>query len=326
VQLRFVFIGLFVFVVLLVLMTTPTRAAFADEREDAATAYDRGAAAFDRGDFVTAARELARADELLPSPVTLELAINAAIKSDDAALGMTLADRASTRKGTKALDAAAASARKKFSSRVGKLSVMCPANSRCDVTLDGASFEPNAPRIVAVGSHRVVLTRSSTTEPERFAVRIDPEKTTELLLPAAAPPVSPAPTATPVDPVKPPPPTPAKKKDADDARGLSPAWLWVGAGATALVGGFTIASGLDTASKHDAFAQDRSDTTLANEGRAADQRTTFLLVATGALALATVAVGLFVVDWRGRDDADDTKKGTAAARIRIDPRRGLLVF
>ncbi len=66
----------------------------AADRARAREAYDRGAAAHQRGDEATAARELALADAILPNPVTLQAALEAALAADDGALAITLCERA----------------------------------------------------------------------------------------------------------------------------------------------------------------------------------------------------------------------------------------
>lgn len=262
--------------------------AAADAKEGAAAAYDKGAAAYDRADYATAAIELARADELAPNAVTLELAINAAVRTDDAVLAMTLVERAEKRKGTKALDKAADAARRKLSPKLGKLNVTC--RTECDVKVDGKRFDRSGPRWIAVGTHEVTIEIGGAVQ--RSEVVIEGGKTVELLptsMPAA--PVEPKPAPKPPEPA--PPPKPA------ESRGPSPTWFWIGLGATAIAGGATVVSGLDTASKHDAFLKDRSDQDAANAGKAADQRTVILIAGTGVLAAATAALGLFVVDWKG---------------------------
>jgi len=273
--------------------------AWADSKEDAATAYDRGAAAYDRGDFVTAANELARADELAQSPVTLELAISAAVRADEPELAMTLVERAEKRKGNKALDLAAANAKKKLGAKVGKLNVVCPSSaSRCVVAVDGTHFEPGAPRWIAVGAHKVSVTRSSTT-PEIFDVTIEAGKTVELV-PSSSPPAGAVPStpSTASQPTPPPPPPPVVEKPTKEA-GPSPTWFWVSLGLTGIAGAATVISGLDTMSKRDAFLADRSNQAAADAGQAADTRTVILIAATGVLAAVTTIVGVFVVDWKG---------------------------
>ena len=59
-----------------------TAPAFADAKdlEGARAAYDRGAAAYDAGNYELAASELTRADDLAPNDIALELALKAAVK------------------------------------------------------------------------------------------------------------------------------------------------------------------------------------------------------------------------------------------------------
>ena len=81
-------------------------------------------------------------------------------------------------------------------------------------------------------------------------------------------------------------------------------WFWISAGATAVAGGFTIASGVDTANRHATFVQDcvPPATTrcpqLSTDGQGAQTRTNVLIGVTAALGAATFATGL-LVRWHG---------------------------
>jgi hypothetical protein len=273
------------------------RPAWGAEPGAAAQAYDRGAAAYDRGDYPIAATELARADELSPNDVALTLAIGAALRTGDAVLTMTLVERAESRSSrAKDLDAMTDAARRKVAGSVGKLRILCP-KAPCEATLDGAAFAAGKDRaqFVRVGPHHVAVTPLSpdgsgrAAEPETFDVAIEGGKTVELIATARAD--------------KPQPPAGGR---AD--RRLSPTWFWVGAGATAIVGAASVVSGVDTASKHDAFARDRSNADAADAGRSADHRTTALVIGTAALAVVTGVLGLWLVDWK-------QGQGTTRARI-----------
>ena len=273
---------------LLALLGLPAMPAVAraDRKEDAAAAYDRGAAAYDRGDYVVAGRELACADELAPNAVTLELALGAAVKSDDAVLGMMLVERAERRKGIREL--VVNGARKKLAPKVGRIDVTCPDRG-CEVALDGGRIEPGVPRLVLVGAHRVVITRGRA--PERFDVTIEAGKTVQLVPGARVEPAAPPAVAAPVAD------TPRPTLPPRPVEGPSPAWFWGGVGVTAVVGGATTISALDTASKHDGFLRDRSDVAAASAGQDAEQRTVVLLVGTGVVAVVTATLGLFFVHW-----------------------------
>ena len=284
--------------VLVASFSLPARAATPPAVDDAASAYDRGAAAFDRGDFAVAASALARADELAPNTVTLELALRAATKAEDAPLAMTLAERTDTRDVTKSLDALAHAARRRFAARVGKLSVACPPQTACTATVDEQPFETGRVVFFPTGAHAVVVRRGDARE--RFDVALEPGKTVQLVatLGGSAPP-RPARTAEPGSP------SPAA------SQGVSPTWFWLGVGVTAALG---VASGIsfaDVLDKHQTFAADRSSTDVSSRGKDAQLRTNVLLAATGAAALVTGAVGLFGVEWADGRRASASVVGTS---------------
>ena len=99
--------------------------------------------------------------------------------------------------------------------------------------------------------------------------------------------------------------TPAHAETASG--GLSPAWFFAGAGLTLVLGGLTVASGVDTLAKKDDFDLDKTEDRAA-DGRAAMLRTNLLLGGAGLAALGTAALGLFAVEW-------GSGKGGAAAAV-----------
>ncbi|GMV15824.1 MAG: hypothetical protein HS104_02730 [Polyangiaceae bacterium] len=109
-----------------------------------------------------------------------------------------------------------------------------------------------------------------------------------------------------VPPRKPPPPRPPPPPPP----GPSPLWFYVGAGVTAVVGGVTVWSALDTQRAFDDYERDlpglsqrQADARVA-AGHDKELRTNLLLGATALTAAGTAALGLFVVDWgRGRERA-----------------------
>jgi hypothetical protein len=72
----------------------------------------------------------------------------------------------------------------------------------------------------------------------------------------------------------------------------------IGGALTAVAGGFTIASGLDTVSKRDAFlgdkTQDRLDTAFSSQSR-----TNVLLGTTIGLGVVTGVIAVFFTEWSG---------------------------
>src|SRR4051812_29325922 len=70
-----------------------------DEELEARRWYDRGAAAYDAGNWAVAATQFAHADELVPNLTVLRLALTASVRADDPVVGMSLVDRAKKRLG-----------------------------------------------------------------------------------------------------------------------------------------------------------------------------------------------------------------------------------
>jgi hypothetical protein len=291
--------------------------------EEARAAYKRGTEAFKKKDFPTAAREFASADEQQPNSVALESALTAATLADDAILALTLADRSEARGASDVSHAAAEKARKQFAASAGKLRVACAPGANlpaCTAKVDGEPAQLGVARWVRVGDHTIEITAPERNG--RFTVNVGAGASVDWQEPAPPPPPPPPPplssasatvapltssasvSATPPPPPPPPPP---------QAHGLAPGWFFAAAGATAVLGGVAIWSGLNTVSLHDDWNNTGSADTNAS-GRSAQTRTNVLLGVTGAAALGTLALGLFVVDWHGGE-----------ARIGVTPTGGLVV-
>lgn len=254
-------------------------------------AYDRGAASYDAGEYALAAQQLAKADQLAPNDVALELALKASVKANDALLAMDLASRVDGRPNASAkVQAARDDARLKMANKVGKVTVRCaPRATKCSATLDDAPFPINESRFVLTGEHRVVIDDGTPTK-QAFRVRVDPGA----VLPVESAPAAPPPpigatsSSTPRSTE-----TPSASGSSD---GLSPAWFWVGAGVSAVLGGVTIASAIDTANKHDTFRTQPS-AALSDAGVDAQLRTNLLVASTAAVVVTTGVLGLFFVKW-----------------------------
>jgi hypothetical protein len=267
-------------------------------------AYERGTSAYRRGDYVAAAREYAAADALSPSPVALQAALDAAVRADDPVLGAALLDRARGAARTDGLVVTMLTAQKRFAGRTGRVRVACGGRP-CLASIDGAAVDTSLPVIVRVGAHTVIVESAgvSATRP----VTVGPDEVIEVPAPAAPGPALVAPPAVAgaaVAPTVVAPATAAAREPAmAPAPGLSPVWLAVGLGATAIAGGFAIASGVDTADQHATFESSCRGATIApgcdqasRDGQSAQTRTDVLLAVTGGLAAAT-AVTAFFVRW-----------------------------
>jgi hypothetical protein len=94
---------------------------------------------------------------------------------------------------------------------------------------------------------------------------------------------------------KPPPPPPTT--------GPSPLWFYVGAGVTAVAGGVTLWSALDTKKAFDDYERDlpslsqREVDARVSDGHDKELRTNLFIGVTAVAAVGTAALGLFVVDW-----------------------------
>ncbi len=263
----------------------------------ARAAYDRGAHAYDAGKYALAAREFTVADELAPSPVALKFAIQAALKIDDPVIGMRLVERA-TQEGAD-LGPLIREARDRFARKVGRIALVCP-DPPCRARIDG---EP-AKTItwVTPGPHAIEWEPSG-----RGSVTVAAGQSLDVTAPPNA---SPTPTSMPNPTLNPTPdptlsPTP---ENSADGGGISPAWFWVGIGLTTIGLGSSVASGVDTLHQHEVFAG-HPTSTAQHDGQSAQLRTNVLFGVTGALALATTALGIFAVRW------GDGKKSSAAVHL-----------
>jgi len=267
-----------------------------DSTEAARQAYDRGASAYDAADYARAASELARADELLPSDVALELAIKAAVKGDDARTAIVLAMRAERRTRTGTLAAAAQAARTKMAGRTGSVNVTCPGRSTCRPRVDGKDAVAGEPYVIVVGDHKITVEGGGGPS-EAFDVRVDPDAVIVITTkPLELAPIGPVRVSPPVSP------------PSSGSSGISPVWFWVGVSATALLGGAAILSAVDTQSKHEEF-QSRPTSDLQQAGLDAQLRTNLLVGGAGFSGVVTAVVGLIFVRWSS-PTADSTSART----------------
>jgi hypothetical protein len=276
--------------------------------EAARQAYDRGTAAFDAGRYPEAARDFAQADTLAPNPIALESALKAATLGDQPLLALELAERADARPPHERVGVAARTARERFAASAGKLAIRCrPDEPTCRARLDGEAVPVGAARWVRAGVHSVDIEVAGGRE--TFTVQVDGGAALTWEPP---PPPEPPPGGAPSRraPIQLPPPP------AADRAGISPAFFWIGVGATAIGAGLTAWSGADTLSQYQAF-QDGDDSAEAS-GRAAQLRTNVLLGVTGAVALGTAALGIWAVDWGPKERRSATLfVGPAGATLRV---------
>lgn len=268
--------------------------AAADDRAKARAAYERATAANDLGDYATAARELALADELAPNAVTLSAALESALDADAAAVGMELEARARLRGASGPLEALAKKARERFSGRVGRVKVVCPGQMVCQAKLDGEDIRPGVERFVLAGQHVVFVHWSGGSATRQVDVS--------------------AGNLSVVDDY----PSASSSSSSRPPIGIFIAGLgltFVGITATSLLGS-------ETMSRHDEFVGARCDqvgsprcSQLASEGRSAQLATNVVLGGTVALGIATTA--LAYMTFGKKNNASGQTSG-----VTLEPRPG----
>ncbi len=259
----------------------PSIAAADDAVADARAAYNEGLVAHQNGDDKSAARDFARADAILPSNEALEAAASSALQSGDAVLEMTLVNRASSRE----LDARATDtierARRAFAPRVTTFVIDCGSATQCAASIDDAAWvDAHVPLMVLAGKHAIAISRDKNRQIVNVAagggevVRI-------------------ARTPIEVAPGNPPP--------SEDPSSTTRPIAYAAIGVTLVLGGISIASGIDAKSKRSDFEQgncgtDAASTTvpssncnqLASSGGSAQARTNWLIAGTAVAAAGTL--------------------------------------
>ena len=298
---------------------TPAAPADLFQVDRARAAYDRGVRAHAVRDHVTAARAFAEADALAPAPASLEAALESVMRADDALLGAELVDRAEGRAGDAGVARSLEAARKRFAGRTGKVKVDCRLETRCVASVDGAPADARKAIYVIAGPHAVVVQRGE----ERFERLVEVKADATVTVSASEEgggggvgagagaggsggpggPGGESGTGTGTG-------TSGGSGSGEASQsGISPVWFYVGVGATAVLAGATVLSGLDAVKKHDGFesggcanggsgplpvdCEERG-----RNGETAQLRTNLLLGATAVLAATTVAVGIFAVRWK----------------------------
>ncbi len=99
----------------------------------------------------------------------------------------------------------------------------------------------------------------------------------------------------------------AASSEPSSLRALPPLVFWTAAGVTAVLGGITLWSGLNASAKNDAYEDYAREPDATSEqalrgyddAKSAETRTNVLLVTTGVVAVATIAIGVVFTDWDG---------------------------
>lgn len=264
--------------------------------------FEAGTRAFEAADYQLAEDEFRLAMAQRPHAVIrFNLALSLArLRRPTAAieqLRLVETDEAADRE----LRGRAESERKSAEQALARVTLRLSDPSRERIELDGAEVKlaPGAELLVDPGPHQlrvisggsIVLEQElDLTAGERVELRVG-ERSRRIDV-VVVPPLAPAPSAAP-------------KESPPPKRGVSPAWFYAGAGATALLTGLTVWSALDTKRAFDDYEHDLPDLSHAeadervSDGHARELRTNLLLAGSLVCAAGTAVLGIWVVDFGG---------------------------
>jgi len=284
----------------------------AERIKSAAAEYDAGRRAFTDGKFEDAAAHFENAYHDAPNAQTLRNAIRARKQAGQLARAASLSVIAFSKypddEGTATIvkETLAEAEPKLF-----KLSVAC--NPECGVASDGRvlSLEDAKKHVFFLdpGPHAAVV---SWTGDRTKALSVTAKAGQNQEFTLEAPPM----------PVKPVGPGGGGGGGATSGKPLGPALFLVGLGLTAVAGGVTIWSGIDTINNPgaDAVRQQcagKGETCPAYvDGRASQLRTNILIGVTSGLGAVTAIVGLFLTQWSSPKQEPGPAPATARATFR----------
>lgn len=278
-------------------LTEPGAASAAElsaaEKKRAADLFRDGERAFKRHEYPAAAARFEEANAIAPHPAALFNAARAHQKAGDLVRAANLCAR--YLRDAPANDSRRTSANALLAElrpKVGRISIETSADS---ASIDGVAVELDE-TFVDPGDH-VVTARFGEQEVRRNVTVVAGSLERIVLEPPAAPPPSPE------DPGDEPPAEDAPEQPAA-GKPLPPTWFWVGVGATALLGGATVWSGLDTNSAREQYDKNPTPGGL-DDGRSKQSRTNLLLGSTAVVAALTATTGLWLTEFGKKKQSDE---------------------
>lgn len=281
----------------------------------AADEFEAGRRAYKARDFEVAAVHFENADRVAPNADTLRGAIRARREARQPDRAATLAASALLRyPNNKSLRTYAESVISAAEKTLHKVEVSCEPS--CSLALDNrvTPYESVDAAVLYVepGDHAIVAgwsgARTKLAEIEAGAGTSSKLEFVAPEEPEPEPAVEAA-SVEPSDPVSADAAMLGVDLAAKPRAGLPPAVFWAGTGLTAVLGGVTLWSGLDTQSnpgpdkvRADCAGLGEGCPTY-QDGLSKQRRTNVLLVATGAVGVATAIVGIFATDWDSSGDA-----------------------
>ncbi len=290
----------------------------------AAEAFDKGREAYKAEEYVEAAEQFEKADSNAPSPAALELAIRARDKAGELDRAATLMALALHRHpDDESLLKIAADLSKRAAASLYELTANCDAP--CDLTVGGKIVHggPETQRMLYI-SPGTLTVRAGWPDNRSDSKQVQAEAGAKGEVSFVAPQTA----ATqgmakePDEPIAAAPAAPAgEQRDAGAGKssGWSPTVFFVGAGLTAVLGGVTVWSGIDTVKNPGADAVKKGcgnqgeSCALYQQGLSKQRRTNVLIGATAGVGVATILIGVLATDWSGGKKGNEEK---AAGRLR----------
>lgn len=302
----------------------------------AAEAFDKGREAYKAEEFVEAAEQFERADNNAPSPAAIELAIRSRDKAGELDRAATLASLALKRHpdDQNLLRLAGDLARR---GRPALFELTATCDQPCDLTVNGKLVHgaPDTQRLLYIAPGALTVRAGwSDNRSESKQIQAQAGAQAELTFAAPAVPAAAGAAKEPTEPVEREPAAAANpQKDEGSAKkssGWSPTVFYVGAGLTAVLGGVTVWSGIDTVNNPgaDRVKQEcgermqREDCDLYQEGLSKQRRTNVLIGVTAGAFVTTAVIGLFLTDWSGKPSEESTAQ-RLRPRVDVAPYAGL---
>jgi len=281
-----------------------------DDIKAAEADFTRGREAYKAGEFVEAAEHFESADGHAPNDKVLELAISARDKAGNADRAATLAQLGlETYPNSERIKKVAAPLVDKGHAELLQVTVEC--DQPCTL-LDGTRIVHGAPAVrrlifLTPGDHAI---RAGWSDERTMSQNVSGAAGESSAITFTAPPVpkKDAPSGAPLGVAG-----ADTGVESSPSRVLPPIYFLIGAGATAVLGGVTIWSGIDAQNnpgadvvKQACFDNQPNCNALYNEGRDAQLRTNILIGATSVVGVATAVVGIFFTDWSGKKKSESS--------------------
>jgi hypothetical protein len=294
----------------------------------AAEAFDRGREAYKAEEYVDAAEYFEKADSNAPSPAALELAIRARDKAGELDRAATLMSLALKRHPDDPnLLKIAADLSKRARATLFELTATCDV--ACDLTVGGKIVHgsPDTQRLLYILPGSLTI-RAGWSDNRSDSKQVEAEAGGRGEVTFVAPP-TPATKSMAKEPDEPVAAAPVQANDQRDdgadkkSSGWSPTVFFVGAGLTAVLGGVTVWSGIDTVNnpgtervKNECGTQGES-CALYQEGVSKQRRTNVLIGVTAGVGVGTLLIGVLATDWSGGKKASEDVPAAQRSRPRV---------